>query len=191
MLTAVLVAVAFPCLAVGAPDLDGGSAFVFVLGDTLGDTDGDGIVDSAEVLLGTDFAWHDTDGDSLPDGYELWNALDPLDNADADEDPDRDGLDNRMEYLAGTQCFDPDSDGDNYWDGIEIERGTDPLESWAFPSPGRRADVNCDGRVDAMDVQLVLNGALGLPVPVPVNTDYNSEIDAADIQTVINAALGY
>ncbi len=192
MLTAALAMVMVPWLTAGAgPGLDGGSALVSVLTGDTSDVDGDGILDAAELLLGTDPAWDDTDGDGLPDGYELWNGLDPLDAFDAADDTDRDGLDNAEEYAFGTLPFDPDTDGDRFWDGVEVLRETDPLVNWSFPSPRRRGDVDCDGIVNAMDVQLVLNGALGLEVPVPVNTDYVSSINAADVQVVINAVCGY
>lgn len=190
MLSAVLVAVAMPCLAMGNAELDGGSALVSVLVDGSMDSDGDGLLDVTETVIGTDPLWDDTDGDGLPDGYELWSALNPLDPADVEEDPDLDGVDNRLEYEGGTLPFDPDTDGDGYWDGIELDRGTDPRVNWSFPNSNSRSDVNCDGRVNAMDIQLVLNGALGLAVPVPVNTDYLSGINAADVQTVVNAACG-
>jgi len=52
-------------------------------------------------------------------------------------------------------------------------------------------DVDGNAAVDAVDVQLVINGALNLPVGT-VNPDLNCDtaIDAVDVQLVINAALG-
>lgn len=191
MLAAVLIAV-LPSLVGGLPQeaLDGGSALVQVSSDGSLDTDSDGLIDSVELILGTNPEWGDTDGDDLPDGYELWEGLDPLDPLDSDADPDADGLDNLVEFRLGTLPFDADSDDDRYWDGLEVNRGTDPLAAWSFPNATRRADVNCDGSVNAGDVQMVLNGVLGQSVPAPVNVDYVSTLDAADIQLVINAALG-
>ena len=56
-------------------------------------------------------------------------------------------------------------------------------------------DVNRDGRVDAIDIQLVINYVLGLPMPPGVNgddVDVNDDgnVNAQDIQLVINAVLG-
>jgi hypothetical protein len=170
--------------------IDGSSALVEVVSDGSIDTDGDGLLDSVELVFGTDPAWSDTDGDAFPDGYELWSGLDPLDPLDGAADADGDGLSNLEEYRLGTSPFVTDTDGDRFWDGIEVKRGTDPLQSWSFPTPARRADVNCDGQVNAIDVQMVMNGVLGMNVPVPVNIDYVSNLNATDVQLVVNAAIG-
>lgn len=50
--------------------------------DTRPDTDGDGLSDAAEALLGTDPNNPDTDGDGLCDGAEVLAGTDPLDAED-------------------------------------------------------------------------------------------------------------
>ena len=53
-------------------------------------------------------------------------------------------------------------------------------------------DVNCDRNVDAVDLQLVINEVLGLPVDPVFNPDVtrSGEVNAQDIQRVINYILG-
>jgi carboxypeptidase D len=51
------------------------------------------------------------------------------------------------------------------------------------------ADINGDARVDAIDVQTVINGALQKPVPDTCDIDGNGTINAIDVQLVVNAAL--
>ncbi|MBI4557813.1 MAG: carboxypeptidase regulatory-like domain-containing protein [Candidatus Hydrogenedentes bacterium] len=55
--------------------------------------------------------------------------------------------------------------------------------------PPSDADVNNDGFTDAVDVQLVINSALGIPATCACDLDGNG-VAATDVQTVINAALG-
>ena len=50
----------------------------------------------------------DSDGDGMPDGWEIAHGLDPHDPSDASEDPDSDGYTNLEEYLNGTDPFTPD-----------------------------------------------------------------------------------
>ncbi len=53
------------------------------------------------------------------------------------------------------------------------------------------ADVNTDGQVNAVDVQLVINAALGLDIgALDADLSDDGAIDAVDVQLVINAALG-
>src|SRR4030095_7740722 len=51
----------------------------------------------------------DTDGDGIPDEWEVANGLSPTDSADALLDSDGDGAPTRQEYLAGTDPQDPQS----------------------------------------------------------------------------------
>jgi len=51
-------------------------------------------------------------------------------------------------------------------------------------------DINDDGEVNAVDVQLVINGALGLPVSFPTDVNADDTTNAVDVQLVINTALG-
>lgn len=75
----------------------------------------------------------DSDGDGLPDQWEIDHGLDPNDPNDAAEDPDEDGLDNLDEHKYKTDPNDPDTDGDGYTDGEEVDAGTDPLRADDHP----------------------------------------------------------
>jgi len=85
---------------------------------------------------------HDSDGDGLPDLYELEYDLDPYDRTDATEDKDTDGLTNLQEYHNDTEPDDPDTDADGMPDGWEIGYGLDPLVH------SSENDEDEDGRTD-------------------------------------------
>ena len=82
--------------------------------------------------------------------------------------------------------------------GSSRQRGLDPgtVGEVSFQlSPlvaGVPGDVDGNGIVNAIDVQLVINAALGLPINPSFNADIdgNGVINAIDVQLVINAALG-
>jgi alpha-tubulin suppressor-like RCC1 family protein len=69
------------------------------------DSDADGIVDWKEAQLGTNPSNPDTDGDGMPDGWEINHSLNPLAN-DAGIDSDGDTYTNLQEYQNGTDPFD-------------------------------------------------------------------------------------
>lgn len=52
------------------------------------------------------------------------------------------------------------------------------------------ADLDGDDDIDAVDVQTVINGALGLDTENDTDVDGDGDTDAVDVQLVINGALG-
>jgi sugar lactone lactonase YvrE len=52
------------------------------------------------------------------------------------------------------------------------------------------ADIDNNDANDAVDLQLVINAALNLPIDFDADVDRNMTTDAVDVQLVINAALG-
>lgn len=75
----------------------------------------------------------DTDGDGIPDEWEIEHGLDPNDPDDASDDYDNDGLINLREYQLGTNPNKADTDGDGYDDNVELIKNTDPLDPNSKP----------------------------------------------------------
>ncbi len=72
-------------------------------------------------LMGDLFSFivDDTDGDGMPDWWEIKYFGGPT-TANPDDDPDGDGLTNLQEYQMGLNPIDPDTDGDGLLDGGNI-----------------------------------------------------------------------
>ncbi len=86
------------------------------------DSDGDGITDEIEAMLGTSPDDSDCDGDLLTDWYEEYiYGTDPL-NADTDADglPDGYKYGIKGEFYYGTDPLSNDTDNDNLTDSCEI-----------------------------------------------------------------------
>ena len=101
----------------------------------------------------------DTDGDGMPNGYEIANGLNPFAN-DTALDPDQDGLTNLQEFLRGTNPNDPDTDHDGLTDGAEVALGTDPLNR----------DTDGDGLIDGVDPD-PLHAKVGMQFTAPGTFD--------------------
>lgn len=126
-------------------------------GQSLVDTDGDGLTDEEEVLAGTSPFLTDTDGDGFSDLIEVrqTNAgLDPLFSGDADcrmatdrLDDDGDGLLNCEERYFGTNSRLIDSDADGFPDDVEIRMGTNPAAADTL------ADADFDGALNGTELE--------------------------------------
>ncbi|MBI5095271.1 MAG: hypothetical protein HZB26_22910, partial [Candidatus Hydrogenedentes bacterium] len=75
-----------------------------------------------------------------------------------------------------------DSSGNGNLASPALTRTYDP----AAPDP----DILGDGQVNAVDVQLVINKALGLAIGGDADTNHDGTVDALDVQLVINFSLG-
>ena len=103
------------------------------------DTDMDDLDIEGEENAGTSPASNDTDGDGLPDGWEVTymsvDGIDPLDATmlDLTLDTDVDGLNLTEETKAGTNPTLNDTDGDGLLDGWEYRyrnaTGVDPTDT--------------------------------------------------------------
>jgi hypothetical protein len=132
------------------------------------DSDDDGLNDGDEVTIYlSDPLVIDTDGDSLLDGFEADNGLDPTDSNDIYGDVDGDGLSNIVEFLLGTSLILADTDGDTLSDFEEYySPTTDPL----------LADTDGDGLRDDGDVDENLAFIIGYQVSSVSNVaDVNND----------------
>ena len=140
--------------------------------DANGDKDGDGVVNLAEYRQGDDPANRgtpeevatvsasfvfdarqprlDSDGDGIPDAWELAHNLDPQ-VRDASQDPDRDGRTNLDEYNAGTDPQVDDGRGPS-----EVVSSSFVVDTGGIPGP-RTRDSDGDGIPDWWEVAYGLN----------------------------------
>lgn len=129
------------------------------------DRDEDGILNYDEIRD------HDPDTAGVQNPFDEGNAdstgnngsLSPDGIPDGENDFDNDGITNAAELLNGTSP-------------VVVTRG--------------KEDISGDGSTDAVDIQLVINGSLGIGEPgMPTDVDGDGDTDAVDIQLVINATL--
>jgi len=126
------------------------------------DTDNDGLNDKIEKDLGTNPLKSDTDGDGLTDGDEVNKyKTDPL-----KVDTDGDGLSDAEELTKyQTNPLKTDTDGDGLTDKDEILKGTNPS----------KADSDGDGLSDADELSMKTD-------PLRVDTDGDGVTDSEEVK---------
>jgi hypothetical protein len=158
------------------------------------DFDTDGADLAAEFANGLDPTEADTDGDGMPDGFELANGcLNQPQLRDATDDADTDGLDNLGEYTAGADPCDDDTDDDTILDGAD----DDPVDEYvcqdldadtcddcavtggppntANDGPDNEPDGLCDAGDPDDDDDTVLDGADTDPLDPNVCQDLDTD----------------
>ncbi|MBK7951064.1 MAG: hypothetical protein IPK00_20460 [Deltaproteobacteria bacterium] len=130
------------------------------------DSDGDGLTDSVELGLGTNYENADTDGDGLNDGGEIASQTNPF-----DRDSDDDLLDDGEEIALGTDPLSIDTDGDGLTDSDEVRTlGTNPTA----------ADTDGDGLGDAIEIRTS---------PIAFDTDGDGRSDRVELASGTDALV--
>jgi hypothetical protein len=110
------------------------------------DVDMDGLNNREEFQAQTDPNNWDSDGDGLPDGWEVEYSMDPTDPTDAEQDNDYNGGE---EYAQYTQVDPPYTNYDEYYRvyGIDAETG----EFMYIPTNPNNEDTDGDAILDPDD----------------------------------------
>ena len=108
------------------------------------DSDGDGLTNVEETILGLDFRIRDSDGDGLLDGEEVFLGSDGYVTNPQAYDSDHDGLSDSEEVFYGSDPWKTDTDSDNVSDYLEV---TD-LNGWITDpqNPDSDDDLLTDGQ---------------------------------------------
>ncbi|MEI7850862.1 MAG: right-handed parallel beta-helix repeat-containing protein, partial [Kiritimatiellales bacterium] len=164
-----------------------------------GDADGDGLTNLEESQAGTNPNNPDTDGDTMPDGWEVHHGLNPLVKDALTDDLDLDGLPNILEYslcsnslwsavytnLPGAPAVlttnmlgstDPnkwDTDGDGMPDGWEVKYSLSPTSTNGVD--GASGDPDSDGLTNLQEYQSGAN-------PQIVDTDGDGMPDGWEVK---------
>ncbi len=142
--------------------------------DAQWDMEGDGLNNLQEYQNGTNPHDMDSDMDLMPDGWEVTYNLNPVNPDDAWMDHDSDDLMNIDEFMFGTDPRDSDTDDDTMPDGWEIQYGLDPND------PDDAAlDNDGDGLSNAQEYQYNTN-------PLQADTDGDGLNDGYEISNGLN-----
>ncbi|HYN94202.1 MAG TPA: transglycosylase SLT domain-containing protein [Pilimelia sp.] len=144
------------------------------------DSDSDALTDALERRMGLDPLRADTDGDNLPDSYELVTSK--TDARRGDSDGDR--LNDAFELARGLDPTSPDSDSDGHLDGSfatdQVDGDADGLDDALEQALGfnpAAADTDADGFGDALELH---SGGSALdPRATPLDPAAPADADAA------------
>jgi len=196
-------AVVKPCPYANIPDSDGdglcdGNTTVMD-GSTVVCADGEDLNVNKVVDAGeTDPCNPDSDGDMMPDGWEVQYGLNPLVN-DAASDPDGDTLNNLTEFINSANPNSSDTDGDGIRDDVEVANGLNPaVPNWGtirVSSDPTGAKVYLDGTQVYRGRYVGLSGTVGVPLSVGTlkNEKHTITIVGANYfvnQTIVDVTLG-
>jgi len=117
------------------------------------------------ILLST----ADNDGDGIPNGWEIANDTNPLQN-DSGIDNDNDGVDNVAEYTNSTDPNDSDSDNDGMSDKYEIAHNLNPLLD------DSQNDDDTDGLSNGDEAMYGTN-------PFIIDTDNDGKSDSVEVMS--------
>ncbi len=143
------------------------------------DSDGDGLDNACECLLGTDAGLSDTDGDGLNDNFEDANGNCQFDALDGETqatraDTDSDGLDDATELREGLDPLKRDTDEDGIDDGAEYNSCLNPFsqDTDGDGIPDGVEDASQDGTLGECPNRMYEVGcALGEYDPCSADTD--------------------
>lgn len=166
------------------------------------DTDGDGLVDSLEDLIGSSITNTDSDEDGLSDFIEvdkLYTSPILCDTdgngvSDGDEDFDGDGLSNKEEISLGTDPMAKDTDNDKLSDYEEQKvHGTDPLvvdTDEDGVSDGKEIELGTDPLVYQSSFQVSVLSKHDGPVKASVDIELEGrQVETLTIEAVKNETL--
>jgi hypothetical protein len=124
------------------------------------DSDGDGLDNYEEGLLGADAFETDSDFDGMPDDWEFVFDFDPVNPLDADMDADDDSLSNLQEFAIALNPIVRDSDNDGVWDADEDTDNdslTNVAELSVYHTDPRNPDSDFDGLPDDWEIAWSFN----------------------------------